>query len=83
MKLQRFGRGQQIAPLLQRLTGAERRHENIDVLHDAACIACSITNVPLDMHAGLQQVTLASCVCDPVLWRELERLQHLQHLTMP
>jgi hypothetical protein len=53
------------------------------VLHDAARISCSITRVRVDVHAGLQQITLASCVCDTVLWQELEQMQHLQHLTLP
>jgi hypothetical protein len=33
INLRRFGRGQQIAPLLQRFTGAERSHLISDVLH--------------------------------------------------
>ena len=83
MKLRRVGRGQQVAPLLQRFTGAERRHWIINVLLDIALIASSVTALRLDVLAGLQQVTLASCVCDTVLWQGLEQLQHLQHLTLP
>ena len=85
-KLRRFGRGRQIAPLLQRLTGAERPYSDLLQgcrMHDTARIAFSVTAVRLYLRAGLQQVTLASCAFDTVLWQELEQLQHLQHLTLP
>ena len=52
-------------------------------LHDSARVARSITHVHLIMRAGLQQVALASCVCDTVLWQELKQLKYLQQLTLP
>ena len=56
------------------------------MLHDAARLvlhALSQLAVHMDIHAGLQHVALASCVCDTALWQELQQLQHLRHLTMP
>ena len=51
IKLRRFGRGQQIAPLLQHLTGAAWPYsipiccQQCCRLHDAACIACSLSQL--------------------------------------
>ena len=42
-----------------------------------------VTAVCVDVRAGLQQLALASCVFDTVLWQELEQLQQLRHLTLP
>ena len=88
IKLQRFGRGRQIAPLLQRFTGAVRPSYYIPAaaIKPAGCIYsthCILYHTCASLRAGLQQVALASCVCDTVLWQELEQLQHLQHLTLP
>ena len=81
-QMRQFARSQQIAPLLRRLTGAK------DHLVTPAVLAASqkIASKPLrqvDMHAGLQQMTLGNCGWDAIPWPELEQLQQLRNLTLP
>ena len=82
-EMRHFGRGQQIAPLLRRLTGAQGYHALMPMFDHCLHSLHHSYIVALTARADVQRVTLAGCGWDAIPWLDLMQLQRLRHLTLP